>query len=144
MNIREISDKIYSNVEDRERMERMNAVYYEMADYIKEHSPTAYSRFYDMAEEVAYSVSLTDAQRIVRNMQPYGERWTYDDIADFVKARGVDDTIDYYLVMNMMCNDYYRTANEYGVDKAEFYFSLARDFINDPDGKPHKVADYFM
>lgn len=144
MDIKQISDKIYKNVEDRERMEKMNAVYYEMADYIKEHSPTAYERFYKMAENVAYAISKDDAKRIVKEMRPYGERWSYEDISDYVKARGEEDFTTYYIVMNSMCNDYYKTASEYGMDKADFYFSLARDFINDPDAKPHKVIEYFM
>ena len=144
MDIRTISDKIYSNIEDREKMNKMNAIYYEMADYIKQNSPAAYERFYKMAEDVAYSMTLEDAQGLVKAMMPYGERWTYEDISDFVKTKGEEPSIDYYVVMNMMINDYYRTANEYGTDRPEFYFSLARDYLNDPDGKPHKLVEYFM
>lgn len=55
-----------------------------------------------------------------------------------------NDITDYYLVMNMMINDYSRTARMYGQDNADFYFNLAYDFINDEDALPDKVARYFM
>ena len=48
------------------------------------------------------------------------------------------------MVMNMMYNDYNRTAKQYNSDVPEFYFDLSFDFINDVDAKRHKVEKYFM
>lgn len=145
MDIRTISDAIYHN-DDRCKMEKMNQVYYKLADYVKEYHPDMYLEFVDMAEAVAYELDRSKADTIVMNMRPYGQRWSYDDIKSFVGERGVGEkeACDYYLVMNMMYNDYKRTADRYGLDRADFYFDLSWDFINDEDGKTHKVAKYFM
>ena len=47
--------------------------------------------------------------------------------------------------MNMIYNDYCDTAKLYNLQNdPEFFFSLARDFIEDPDAKPLKVEKYFL
>jgi hypothetical protein len=45
-----------------------------------------------------------------------------------------------------MCyNDYYNTAKHYGyAGDAEFYYCLAKDFIEDVDADPFKVEKYFL
>lgn len=145
MDIRRVSDMVYHD-DDRYKMEEMNKVYYRMADYIRDHHPDAYEGFVMEAEEVAYNMSRTDAENLVLAMRPFGQHWSYDEIKSFVTERGVDsnDVCDYYLVMNMMFNDYNRTAKQYAVDRPEFYYDMAWDFINDEDGPTHKVAKYFM
>lgn len=145
MNIRTVSDIAYSDANNRERMERMNAVYYSMADYIKEHNHEAYEDFVKEAEKVVYEISLPDAMRIVAQMTPMGERWSYDTIRQYVADRGLEpQALHYYLVMNMCYNDYHRTAERYGLDRADFYYDLAYDFINDEDACSFKVEKYFL
>jgi len=143
MTIREISDKIYANSEDRERMEAMNNVYYRMAEFIKGNAPGAYEQFKQEAEDVLYSITEPEAIEIVRRMIPYGEHWTTNDIAAFVASMGEKPDVKWYMVMNMMYNDYRPTAQKMGMDNAEFYYNLAHDFIYDEDGRPHKVEKYF-
>lgn len=141
MDLRKISDSIYEAQDDR--MYKMNDIYYEMADYIKEVNPSMYNQFVEEAEDILYCMDDEDAQMIVRNMMPFGERWTMSDIYNFVRGQGEEPCIDWYMVMNMMYNDYRPTAQKYGADTPEFYFSLSKDFIHDPDAKPHKVEKYF-
>lgn len=83
---------------------------------------------------------------IVRNMRPQGQVWTYDQVEELVKTKGITDCfVDWYLVMNMCYNDYYNTAKIYGLQNdANFYFNLAKDFIEDPDASPNKVSMYFI
>lgn len=143
MDIKKISDEIYSG-KDKNKKEEMDVVYYDMADYIKKHDESAYRMFLERAEDICYSISLDEAKVIVNKMEPYGEKWSYDNIAEYLKGRGTDaKTKWFYLVMNMAYNDYHRTAQEHNVDSPDFYFDIAYDFINDPDGGKYKVQKYF-
>ena len=142
MDIKKISDSIYEANDDR--MYKMNDIYYEMADYIKEVNPEMYRNFVEEAEDILYCMSDEDAVMMVRGMMPYGEHWNMNDVYNFVKAQGEEPCIDWYMVMNMMFNAYRTTAQKYGIDSPEFYYNLARDFIHDVDAKPHKVEKYFM
>lgn len=52
--------------------------------------------------------------------------------------------MDFYGI-SMVYNDYYDTAKTFGLQNdPEFYFSLAKDFIDDPNAKPLKVEKYFL
>lgn len=100
----------------------------------------------DSLKAVAYQIPLDKAKKIVQSMTPYGEHWSYDKIKDYIANKGVppDESVHYYLVMNMCYNDYYKTAEAFGQkDNADFYFMLAHDFIDDPDAKKLKVEHYF-
>lgn len=141
--IRAISDKIYANKKDKERMKAMNEVYYKIADFVKGNAPGAYEQFVKEAEEVLYSITEPEAAEIVRRMMPYGEHWTTNDIASFIAGMGEMPDIKWYLVMNMMYNDHRATAQKMGMDTADFYYNLAHDFIYDEDAQPHKVERYF-
>lgn len=143
MNIKDISDKIYANTEDRERMEAMNDIYYEMADYIKSYNPGMYNEYYERACNILYDITEDEAKVIVRNMKPYGEHWNYDTVCSYVESMGEKPSVDYYLAMNMAYNDYHNAAMQFNMDTPEFYYAIARDFINDPDQKKHKIYNYF-
>lgn len=143
MDFKHVSDKIYADTEDRERMEAMNKLYFEMADLIKNQMPNVYREYSEKAADILWSISPEEAQSIVRDMRPSGERWTISDVNSFVEAKGISPSINYYLTMNMAFNDYRNTASQFNVDNAEFYFSIANDFINDEDASSHKVEKYF-
>lgn len=143
MDFKSISDKIYEHTEDRDRMERMNELYYEMAELIKDRLPDEYKGFAERAEDVLYSMSADEAEEIVRRMRPSGEHWSIDDVYSILDDNEMPQDVDYYIVMNMMYNDYGRTFKTYGVDTVEFYLEMSRDFIEDEDGVNHKVEKYF-
>ena len=113
---------------------------------IKISSPEIFHKEIERLENALYTIHHPDAERIVKTMRPYGEHWSFEQVEDFVKGKGISDHMcKWYLVMNMAYNDYHKTAELVGKDTdADFYFSLARDFIMDEDGKPHKVGWYFM
>lgn len=108
--------------------------------------PSVYTQIMYKMEDMVYKMGLSDAERIVREMKPYGEKWTVRDVKDVMQAHDVtDSTAEWYAVMNMVWNDYRSTADMIGHgNDVEFYFSLAKDFITDPDARRHKVAKYFM
>lgn len=142
MKLRDISDAIYEE-DDRGKMEAMNSLYYEMADYIGTVNPSLYKDFCERAEGILYNISEEEAEMLVREMRPYGEHWTMDDVSNYVSSRGMEPSCEYYLAMNMAFNDYRNTAQMMGIDTPDFYFNIANDFINDVDGKSHKIEKYF-
>lgn len=112
---------------------------------LKTSDPRMYSVLIGELEDLCYDIELPEAEAIVKAMRPKGQMWTYNQIHDYIKTQGIEsDCIDWYLVMNMVYNDYYNTARKYGMQgDTEFYFSLAKDFITDPDAGKHKVEKYF-
>lgn len=87
---------------------------------------------------------------MLRNGQisnPQLQQWSWNQIEDYIKSKDLDPkcTETWYLVMNMVYNDYYDTAKVFGhLNDVEFFYHLAKDFIDDPDAKPLKVEKYFL
>lgn len=102
--------------------------------------------FKHMIKEVALRIDHEEAVEIVRHMKPYGEHWPMDQIRQYIASKSVtpEKALFYYLVMNMAYNDYKHTADRFGLEEPEFYFCIAHDFIEDPDGKDFKVEKYFL
>ena len=109
-----------------------------------------YPEYYDTLicelEKLAYRIPKEQAERIVRSMSPYGQRWSLEQVRNLLKSKGItENCVNWYLVMNMVYNDNMNTASMVGMqDDENFFFSLACDFINDPDAKPFKVEKYFL
>jgi hypothetical protein len=98
-------------------------------------------------EAKAYSIEPEEAKKIVQAMKPMGQQWSWNQIEDYIKSKDLDPkcTETWYLVMNMVYNDYYDTAKVFGhLNDVEFFYHLAKDFIDDPDAKPLKVEKYFL
>lgn len=115
-------------------------------DRLEKADPEAYNEAMLSLEKLAYKINRDEAEQIVRNMRPKGQAWSYQQVVDAVKERGVtSDFCNWYLVMNMVYNDFMNTARAYGVQNdVDFFFSLAKDFIEDPDARPLKVEKYFL
>lgn len=118
----------------------------DMLNKLSRKDPALYSEFIEQLEHLAYRIPKDEAEQIVRNMRPKGQYWTYSQVMDLIKSKGITgDWINWYLVMNMVYNDFCGTAKAYGMQNdTEFYYHLAKDFIEDPDAKPMKVEKYFM
>lgn len=97
-------------------------------------------------EALAYTFTMDEAKQIVQRMAPYGEHWSLDKVKAYLHSQGIEapDCIHYYVVMNMMYNDYFQTASAFGLkDNADFFYDLAKNFIEDVDGVDFKVEKYF-
>lgn len=126
----------------------MNEVTEILADamgIVKDRMPDLYTETMHQLEAIAYAITPEEARDKVRSMRPYGQKWDYETIKAFLASKGITtDACKYYLCMNMAYNDYYKTAESVGKgEDPEFYFSIARDFINDADAKEFKVEKYF-
>ena len=137
--------ELYKSAAAKDDGEKMCYAVAKMLDELEETNPRMYEKCRGFIEDVAYSITREEAEMIVRNMEPRGQKWSYSEISDFIKSKGIEGkNVEYYLVMNMVHNDFYDTAALYGHQKdAEFFFSLSKDFINDVDAKPYKVERYF-
>lgn len=117
----------------------------EVMEKIKRKWPDLYEDLMCDLECLAYKIPTEEAIQIVKAMRPKGQHWSMQQIKDYCRDKGIDkDIVNWYLVMNMCYNDYYDTAKTFGLQNDdEFYYSLAKDFIEDPDAKPLKVEKYF-
>lgn len=113
---------------------------------IEKYYPDMYNEFISKLEDIVYEIPLEEAKKKVISMKPFGEHWSYDVVKNYIESKDIyRDCVKYYLVMNSMYNDYYEVAVNFGhQDDVEFYYELSKAFINDVDGKKHKVEKYYM
>lgn len=73
-------------------------------------------------------------------MKPLGEYWSIEEVSN---ANGEDNhrIEDVYVVMNSLANDY---KDVISLDDTDTYVRLARAWLDDEDGKEHKVWKYFV
>lgn len=118
----------------------------EVMEKLRKKHPDMYEELMDDLECLAYKIPAEEAMQIVKAMRPKGQNWSMQQVKDMCRDHGIDkDIVNWYLVLNMMYNDYYGTAKAFGLQgDEEFYFCLAKDFIEDPDAKPFKVEKYFL
>lgn len=136
---------MYQTAQQKDDTDLLCCAVEDMLDILERTNPKLYRETVERLESVAYNIPYEEAERIVRNMTPKGQHWGYKDVEQLCNSRGITDNItSFYLVMNMVYNDYYNTAHKYGLQNdLEFFWSLANDFIMDADATPHKVAKYF-
>ena len=53
------------------------------------------------------------------------------------------EPLEYWAICNAMKSDFRRTAMKYGMDKPDFYFDLAMDWLEDKDAKDGKAMLYY-
>ena len=118
----------------------------DMLNKLSRKDPMMFDEYIDKLERLAYRIPKDEAERIVRAMRPKGQYWSYTQVMDLVRSKGVtSDWVNWYLVMNMVYNDFCATAKHFGLQNdVEFFYHLAKDFIEDPDAKPMKVEKYFL
>lgn len=145
MDIRGLIKKVLTK--DEKGLECVVNTLEEALCYIQRVDEKMYSHIKGDLEAKAYAISPEEAKSIVQKMKPMGQQWSWPQIEEYIMGKGIDPECveKWYLVMNMVYNDYYETAKAYGhLNDVEFFFHLAKDFIEDPDAKPLKVEKYFM
>lgn len=142
MTYSEIVSRLMENQGD---IEQVSIVSDKAMKRLKDVDPVFYEDVMYELEEMYYCIDEDDAVEIVRRMRDRGEVWSISTIKNYLAEKGITtDIVKWYLVMNMVANDYQHTADQFiSGDKTDFYFSLAKDFVTDVDGKPFKVEKYF-
>ena len=138
MDMKHLITKVHDKAGDEELMNIL-LWWYDMSDMRTQQTVA------DKMQQIAFRISPAEAEAYVKAMRPAGQHWTYKQVKEYLATKGITERVtDYYLVMNMVFNDYQKTAQLFNLQNdAEFYFSLARDFIEDVDAKPFKVERYF-
>lgn len=92
--------------------------------------------------EMAYGkkISKEMAEKWVKNMLPIGEYWDIEATTDAMNSLGYnDDAVDFYVVANMMKNDY----NDLTDEDETLALKLAHDWLNDKDARDCKLYQYW-
>lgn len=76
----------------------------------------------------------------VKGMQPIGEHWTILETNEVLnKLSYTLNHVDFYVVMNMIYNDYYDIVK----DDDNLTVKIALDWLNDEDAREQKLYRYW-
>lgn len=92
--------------------------------------------------EMAYGMKINEEMAIkwVESMKPIGRYWTIEETKDAMNELGyMHDYIDFFVVANMMKNDYKDLTEEDDM----LALKLAHDWLNDVDSKECKLYQYW-
>ena len=110
------------------------------------HTKDTDKELYDHVESLLYEmaygkkISKEMAEEWVRNMKPKGQHWTHEETTQAMHELGYSiEPIEYYVVANMMYNDYYNLVKE----NEPLALELAEDWLDDEDSKDCKLYEYW-
>lgn len=134
-------DRIVQNGTN-EDMECLKDILSDSLYELKEYDNETYKKYKNKIKGMAYNYEIDEelAKEIVSNMKPLGEYWSIEEVSN---ANGEDNhrIEDVYVVMNSLANDY---KDVISLDDTDTYVRLARAWLDDEDGKEHKVWKYFV
>lgn len=126
----------------KEEMECLSDILIDLMYELKENNHEEYDKYKRKLKGMAYNYTIDEemAHKIVEEMKPYGEYWNMETIKSVI---GVDQhrTEDMYVVMNSLVNDY---SGAISPEEVDTYIKLADLWIDDEDGKKHKIWWYFV
>lgn len=101
-----------------------------------------------MDHEADLDLTPDAAKRWVSGMEnadgSCGAYWTMEKTEEVRRQHGITEKpLDFWVTMNMMYSDYCKVAEKFGVNTLEFYASMAKAFLEDPDAKPGKLVHYY-
>lgn len=139
--IRKYIDKIADNgkIEDMKELgDMLSEVIYEMKDA----HPEEYHEYKMELYEMAYGKKINEemAEKWIKEMKPIGMHWTKEETTNAMQSLGYNvDTTDFFVVANMMYNDYYDLVKE----DETLALKLAYDWLRDEDAKEDKLYCYW-
>lgn len=92
--------------------------------------------------EMENGKNITEEKAVewVKDMKPVGLHWTIDDTTSAMQKMGFNcDRIDFFVVSNMMYNDYFNIVK----NDEELALKLAYDWLKDEDAKNDKLYEYW-
>ena len=139
--IREYIEKI-GTIKDTNKMERLGEMLEDLICELKDSHKEEYEKYESELYELAYGKKISKDMAIewVSNMKPVGEYWTIEQTTNAMQTLGYNlDAIDFYVVTNMMMNDY----NDLLEADEELALRMAYDWLNDVDAKDNKLYCYW-
>lgn len=124
----------------------LECMFSDLISDVRDKNPELASKYLDELEDYIYSISLEEAQSIVKEMKPVGEKYSYEIVESTLANKELEesDIIDYYLVMNMFYNDYKTVLDKYNMNSKEIITEFATAFIEDEDAPKYKTEKYFL
>lgn len=141
MKVREYIKKIVDNGK-QEDMEELSEMLEDTIYKLKETDPKCYKKYKMKLYEMAYGKVLTEkmAYNWVQEMKPKHEHWTIEETTSAMTSLGYNcNKIDYYVVANMMYNDYYNLVK----DDEELALKMAYMWLDDEDAVKDKLYEYY-
>ena len=127
----------------QEEMHELSTILDEAVCVIRDYDEKLYKDYLMRMYRMAYGNVLSKqmAEDIVRNMKPYGMRWSLEEARRIQEDYGTDNIreVDFFVVINSAYNDY---RDLFG-DNLENYVRFTKNFIKDEDAKEGKVFLYF-
>lgn len=123
-------------------MEKLGDMLAELIYMTKESHPDLYEKYKIELYEMAYGKQISEemAHKWVESMQPLGKYWSIGDTTKVMNELGYNhDNIDFYVVANMMKNDY----NDLTEEDDNLALKMAHDWLNDDDAKDCKLYQYW-
>lgn len=139
--IKQYIEKI-SESKDTNKMNRLGDMLEELIYALKDAKHDEYEAFRDELYELAYGKKISEemAKKWVNDMEPVGQYWTMEQTTNVLQGSGYNlNPIEFYVVANMMMNDYNNLTKE---DEA-LAIELAYDWLNDVDAKDNKLYCYW-
>ena len=139
--IRKYIEKIGGN-RNTEDMQKLGDMLSDIIYSTKESHPEIYEKYKIELYEMAYGKKLNNemAEHWVKEMKPVGLHWTIEETTNAMQSLGYNfDITDYFVVANMMYNDYYDLVK----DDETLALRLAKDWLSDEDAKTDKLYCYW-
>ena len=139
--IRKYIEKIGESKEV-EKMDELGDMLVELIDELKESHPEEYREYKEELYELAYGKKISEeiGKEWVKDMKPVGEHWSMEATTGAKESLGYNvGDIDFYVVANMMYNDY----NDLTSENEELALKLANDWLHDEDAKENKLYCYW-
>ena len=126
----------------QEDMECLSDMLTDVIYLLKDEHHEKYEKYKNKLKGMAYDYVIDKelAEEIVEDMKPLGEYWDMKTIASVIGADS-HRLEDMYVVMNSLVNDYSKVLSS---DDAKTYVEMAHLWLDDIDGKEHKVWWYFV
>lgn len=127
---------------DISKMQRLGEILEELIYMTKEHHHDLYKKYKLELKEMAYGQVIDEETAVewVKGMSPYHEHWTIEQTYEAMQNLNYNlDKIEFYVVANMMYNDYYNIVK----DDVTLALKLAHDWLKDDDAKENKLYNYW-
>jgi hypothetical protein len=139
--IKKYLDKIVQNGK-QEDMDELGDIFSDVMHELKEYNKSDYMEYKHKLCGMAYNYQIDEemAHEIVEDMKPLGEYWNIDAVKSVI-GNTTHTLADMYVVMNSLANDYQSIIS---LEDTDTYIKMAYAWLDDIDGKKHKVWKYFV
>lgn len=134
--------KYLNNINFEHHREKIEDIIDMLMCEIKDKEERLYNHIEMELYELAYGKKISEemAEHWVQKMKPNGKHWNIDETNNAMYSLGYNlDQIDFFVVSNMIYNDYYNLVKE----NEELALKMAEDWLKDTDAKDDKLYNYW-